>query len=215
MYFVLASVGLFTLLVGAAVRVRRPRDQATLHFFWLCVAFFGAFTFSFNGPLDRLDWVFYWGDAVAQALLPPLLLHFMLVFPERPGPRAVATARLRAQLAVPLLYLPALALGTGRIVALTRGTANGPLFSRLLGLLDRVAAGRICSSARVVALIVLVRAFRELTSLTARRQTALDCVGHGLRRGAVRVRLRACRGRSASIRRSRCSSRPFRSVSCR
>ena len=68
LYFVLASVGLFTLLVGAAVRVRRPRDQATLHFFWLSVAFFGAFTFSFNGPLDRLDWVFYWGDAIAQAV---------------------------------------------------------------------------------------------------------------------------------------------------
>src|SRR5262245_38169793 len=38
LYFVLAAVGLFTLLVGASVRVRRPRDQATLHFFWLCVA---------------------------------------------------------------------------------------------------------------------------------------------------------------------------------
>ena len=57
MYFVLAAVGLFTLLVGASVRLRRPRDQATLHFFWLCVAFFGAFTFSFNGPFDRLDWI--------------------------------------------------------------------------------------------------------------------------------------------------------------
>src|SRR5262249_7674292 len=49
MYFVLAAVGLFTLMVGASVRLRRPRDQATLHFFWLCVAFFGVFTFSFNG----------------------------------------------------------------------------------------------------------------------------------------------------------------------
>ena len=58
MYFVLAAVGLFTLLVGASVRVRRPHDQATLHFFWLCVAFFGVFTFSFNGPFDGLDWVF-------------------------------------------------------------------------------------------------------------------------------------------------------------
>ena len=95
MYFVLACVGLFTLVVGAAVRVRRPRDPATLHFFWLCVAFFGAFTFSFNGPLDRLDWVFYWGDAVAQALLPPLLLHFMLVFPERPASARGSSRRLR------------------------------------------------------------------------------------------------------------------------
>src|SRR5258708_6922888 len=30
-----AAVGLFTLLVGASVRLRRPGDQATLHFFGL------------------------------------------------------------------------------------------------------------------------------------------------------------------------------------
>src|SRR5688572_11423101 len=48
-YYVLAAVGIFTLLVGAAVRARRPTDQATLHFFWLSVAFFGLFTFSFTG----------------------------------------------------------------------------------------------------------------------------------------------------------------------
>src|SRR5206468_5084207 len=100
MYYVLAAVGLFTLFVGASVRLRRPQDQATLHFFWLCVAFFGAFTFSFNGPFDRLDWVFYWGDAVAQALLPPLLLHFTLVFPQRPDHEARSTAF------VPMVYLP-------------------------------------------------------------------------------------------------------------
>jgi two-component system, NtrC family, sensor kinase len=171
MYFVLACVGLFTLVVGAAVRVRRPRDPATLHFFWLCVAFFGTFTFSFNGPLDRLDWVFYWGDAVAQALLPPLLLHFMLVFPERPasiGGNSEGPG-LRAQLVVPLLYLPALALGAVRILTLTRGTANGPLFSQILGLLDRTELAYLFVSA-VVALVVLVRSFRGLTSPTARRQ---------------------------------------------
>src|SRR5688572_25215730 len=38
LYFVLAAVGTFTLLVGAAVRLRRPRDPATLHFFWIAVA---------------------------------------------------------------------------------------------------------------------------------------------------------------------------------
>src|SRR5207244_5021674 len=108
MYFVLAWVGLFTLVVGAAVRVRRPRDPATLHFFWLCVAFFGAFTFSFNGPFDRLDWVFYWGDAIATALLAPLLLHFVLEFPER-GIENPANG---------LLYLPAVAFGIGRILAM-------------------------------------------------------------------------------------------------
>ena len=105
MYFVLAAVGLFTLLVGAGVRLRRPHDQATLHFFWLCVAFFGAFTFSFNGPFDRLDWTFYWGDAVAQAVLPPLLLHFTLGFPQRPPWRT--TRPMRSVL--PFVYLPAIA----------------------------------------------------------------------------------------------------------
>src|SRR5262245_38817826 len=85
MYFVLAAVGLFTLIVGGSVRLRRPRDQATLHFFWLCVAFFCGLLFFFYGPFDRLDWIFYWGDVVAMALLPPLLLHFTIVFPARQG----------------------------------------------------------------------------------------------------------------------------------
>ncbi|MFN7980331.1 MAG: hypothetical protein U0Q11_00595 [Vicinamibacterales bacterium] len=66
------------------MRLRRPRDPATLHFFWLCASCSSAPSrFSFNGPFDRLDWTFYWGDAVSMALLPPLLLHFTLVFPER------------------------------------------------------------------------------------------------------------------------------------
>ena len=185
MYFVLAAVGLFTLLVGAAVRLRRPRDPATLHFFWLCVAFFGAFTFSFNGPFDRLDWVFYWGDAIAMALLPPLLLHFTLVFPERPevgrvfldppnagsiGPGLrTPSSGLRTASLVPLMYLPALALGAGRIVAVARGSSDGPLFSRAIDLLDRAEPVYlfVCGMA---ALVVLLRAFRQITSLTARRQ---------------------------------------------
>jgi hypothetical protein len=105
LYFVLAAVGVFTLLVGGAVRLRRPRDPATLHFFWLSVAFFGVFTFSFSGRLDRLDWVFYWADAVSMLALPPMFLHFTQVFPERRhrwsrGPLARA--------AVALLYVPVL-----------------------------------------------------------------------------------------------------------
>ena len=60
LYFALAAVGIFSLLVGASVRLRRPEHQATLHFFWLSVAFFGVLTFSFSGRLDTLDRVFYW-----------------------------------------------------------------------------------------------------------------------------------------------------------
>ena len=96
----------FTEQVGGAVRLRRPEHKATLHFLWLCVAFFGVFTFSFSGPLDPLDWVFYWGDAIAMLMLPPLFLHFMLVFPDRP--RRSADTRSGRNL-IPLLYLPAVA----------------------------------------------------------------------------------------------------------
>ena len=192
MYFVLAAVGLFTLLVGASVRLRRPRDQATLHFFWLCVAFFGAFTFSFNGPFDRLDWVFYWGDAVAMALLPPLLLHFTLVFPERPPWRV---DRGRARCWLPLMYLPALVLGAARVVAIAARIRR-----RWRAVLARARRARsrraglpvpLRASRRVA---VLVRAFREITSLTGAAAAALDRLGHRARRRAVRLRLRAAVG---------------------
>jgi len=206
MYFVLAAVGLFTLLVGASVRVRRPRDQATLHFFWLCVAFFGVFTFSFNGPFDRLDWIFYWGDAVAFALLAPLLLHFTLVFPERgsfaPGTRAPSTQAPGTKapapstqhsapgtLLVSLMYLPAFALIAARVLALARasqGTFSGAGLSSAIDLLDRGEQLYlfVCSGA---AIVVLMRAFRRITSITARRQLRWITWGTALGAGPFAV----------------------------
>src|SRR4051794_34641128 len=189
LYFVLAAVGLFTLLVGASVRLRRPRDQATLHFFWLCVAFFGVFTFSFNGPFDRLDWIFYWGDAIAFALLPPLLLHFTMVFPQRPNPATAnhqnqnqnhqnQNAERRTPNADPVswlvatMYAPALLLAAARVIAIARaanGSLAGPMFSRTLEWLDRAEPVYlfVCAAS---ALGFLVRAFQEITSVTAQRQ---------------------------------------------
>ncbi|MGE0448897.1 MAG: ATP-binding protein [Vicinamibacterales bacterium] len=166
MYFVLAAVGLFTLIVGASVRLRRPRDPATLHFFWLCVAFFGAFTFSFNGPFDRLDWVFYWADALAMGLLPPLLLHFALRFPERQVAPARTTMRTVALVA---MYLPAFVLAGGRVLAVYLGAGHGPWLTAALDLLDRLEPVNL-SVCAVAAVVVLVRAFAEITSPTARRQ---------------------------------------------
>ncbi|TLZ13782.1 MAG: PDZ domain-containing protein, partial [Gammaproteobacteria bacterium] len=105
LYFILAAIGIFTLLVGASVRLRRPHDAATLHFFWICLAFFGTLTFSFS-RLDRLDWYFYWADAVATLLLAPLFLHFTLVFPDRPS----SWIRGDGSRMLPLLYAPAAVL---------------------------------------------------------------------------------------------------------
>jgi len=162
LYFVLAAVGLFTLIVGGLVRLRRPNDQATLHFFWLCIAFFGAYTFSFNGPFDRLDWVFYWADTVAMALLPPLLLHFTVVFPTRSGTD-------RPMPLLPLIYVPAILLAAGRIIAVVRGSSDGAFLSSATGVLDRAEQLHLFVGA-VASAAVLLRAFQQITTTTARRQ---------------------------------------------
>jgi PAS domain S-box-containing protein len=166
LYYVLAAVGIFTLLVGAAVRTRRPFDQATLHFFWLAVAFFGTFTFSFTGRFDRVDWFFYWADVVALLMVPPLFLHFTLVFPERPH-SAGYTALLARW--VPAIYLPAAVLGLTRIVALLRAGVDPDYFVRVIELVDTLELIHLTAFLGA-GLLVLVRALRRVRSVTSRRQ---------------------------------------------
>jgi two-component system, NtrC family, sensor kinase len=166
LYFVLAAVGTFTLLVGAAVRVRRPRDPATLHFLWLSVAFFGLFTFSFSGRLDRLDWVFYWADAVSILVLPPLFLHFTLVFPERPKHWPAASS---GWVLVWLAYVPAFLLGGARVAAVATSGRDGQAFAALTSRLDRLEFLYL-AVCFVGGLAVLTRALSLVRTITARRQ---------------------------------------------
>jgi two-component system, NtrC family, sensor kinase len=166
LYYVLAAVGIFTLLVGAAVRARRPFDQATLHFFWLAVAFFAAFTFSFTGRFDRVDWFFYWADIVAMLLLAPLFLHFALVFPEQPRPHGY-TAMLARWL--PAIYLPAGLLAATRILALARAGVDPAYFVRLIEMLERLELLYLAAFL-AAGLAVLLRALGRVRSVTAKRQ---------------------------------------------
>jgi PAS domain S-box-containing protein len=165
LYFILAGVGIFTLMVGAWVRLRRPGDQSSLHLFWLTVAFFGVFTFSFSGRFDRLDWVFYWADMVALLALAPMLLHFTLVFPDRAN-RWVRTP-LGARL-LPLLYLPAVILGGARVVAVARLDGNSTLLG-VVAALDRIEPIYL-GACLLGGLAVLVYALAHVRSVTARRQ---------------------------------------------
>jgi PAS domain S-box-containing protein len=165
-YYVLAAVGIFTLLVGAAVRARRPTDQATLHFFWLSVAFFGLFTFSFSGRLDRVDWVFYWGDAIAVMVLPPLFLHFALVFPERPHIPGYSALLARW---LPAVYLPGAVLGSTRALAVIRSGIDPEYFVRVIALLDRLEYVYLASFF-TAGLAVLLRALSRARSVTVKRQ---------------------------------------------
>ena len=165
-YYVLAAVGIFTLLVGAAVRARRPTDQATLHFFWLSVAFFGLFTFSFSGRLDRVDWVFYWGDAIAVMVLPPLFLHFALVFPERPHMPGYSALLARW---LPAIYLPGAVLGSTRALAVLRSGFDPEYFVRVIAMLDRLEYVYLALYLGA-GLAVLLRALSRARSVTVKRQ---------------------------------------------
>jgi two-component system, NtrC family, sensor kinase len=166
LYFMLAPVGIFSLLVGAGVRFRRPDNQATLHFFWLTVAFFGMLAFSFSGRLDTLDWIIYWADVVSTLLLPPLIVHFALVFPERPDSWAHSDA---GRTALPLLYLPALLLFGATVSAIMRAHQQGAVFSSLLTLVER--GELICLAlGLIVGLGIMIRALGRARSVTARRQ---------------------------------------------
>lgn len=167
LYLVLAPVGLFTLLVGAAVRLRRPSHPATLHFLWLAGAFFGWAVFSFSGRLDRLDWLFYWCDAGAVLLLPPLFLHFTFFFPERPRTWVSTPPGSRFW---PLIYLPALLLGATRVIAIGRAAQDGQFYiNGIVEALDRFEPLYL-SIYLAAGLVVMATAFREVRTVTARRQ---------------------------------------------
>ena len=166
LYLALASVGVFSLLVGASVRLRRPDHQATLHFFWLTVAFFGTMAFSFTGKLDALDWTFYWGDLTAQLLLPPLFVHFALVFPDRPDAWVRSDT---GRSLVNAFYLPALLLGGVQVAGVINGARHGEVLTRVS---DYVQVAQLVYLAitLVAGLVIMVRALRMVHSVTARRQ---------------------------------------------
>ena len=187
LYYALAAVGIFSLLVGASVRLRRPDHQATLHFFWLCIAFFGVLAFSFSGRLDTLDRVFYWGDVVSMLMLPPLFLHFALMFPERPDAWARSDA---GRPLLPLLYLPALLLGAARVASMLRMGAEGDVLTNVLALVER---GELLVFRRQPGRRALDHDARaEARALgDVAPPAALDRLGHCARRLALLTRLRA------------------------
>ncbi len=186
LYYLLAAVGIFSLLVGATVRTRRPADPATLHFFWLAVAFYGVFTFSFSGRLDRVDWVFYWADQIATLLLPPLFVHFALVFPERPRAAALATLANRRWT---WLYGPPALLGLTRAIALLRASADPAGLIGTIAVLDRLEPLYI-GLYLLGGLAIFGVALSNARSTTALRQLRWIVWGAAIGSGPFRSRLR-------------------------
>ena len=177
LYYSLAVVGIFGLLVGASVRLRRPADPATLHFFWLTVVFFGVFAFTPTGEYTRPDYFFAWADVVANLLLPPLFLHFALVFPERPQAWVRSESGRRM---VAVVYLPALLLGAARVASMR--WLPGDEMARRLGTIQNIELVYL-SACLLGGLTLMIRALGRLRSVTARRQLRWIVWGSGI--GAV------------------------------
>ena len=165
-YFMLAAVGIFALLIGAGVRLQRPDNQATLHFFWLTVAFFSVMSLSYAGRLDTLDWVFYWGDVAGMLLLPPLFLHFALMFPERSDSWVRGDA---GRTLLPLLYLPGLLLGASRVAVIVQSGRDSVLLPSVITVVEQIEFLHLAAGL-LAGLAVMIRALGRVRSVTARRQ---------------------------------------------
>lgn len=100
----LEIIGLFYFLVGLIVLFRRFRAPQAVHFYAVCLTSFVLFVYSFTGKLNSFDWTIFWLDLAADALLPPLFLHFCLEFPLR------KTGFIRNKKLLVLLYAPGMAL---------------------------------------------------------------------------------------------------------
>lgn len=105
--WLLTKVGLF--MVGALVFWKRPRDASARQFFLLCLISCGAFIGGYQWERIVTDPVLILVFMACSILLPPISLHFYLVFP-RPKPflRRRPTLTLLATYAIPVLFLTCL-----------------------------------------------------------------------------------------------------------
>lgn len=79
----LEIIGIYYLVAGAFVLIKRFRSDHALHFYFVCLISFVLFAYSYTGQLDSFDWTVFWLDTAASVFLPPLFLHFCLEFPIR------------------------------------------------------------------------------------------------------------------------------------
>ena len=165
LYFSIALVGILAIGVGASVRLRRPDDPATLHFFWLTVSFMGVLSFTPSGWFGHLDRFFEWADVVARLALPPMFLHFAFVFPERHDP----WVRKRAgHLLLPLVYLPAFAFWVTRARVMARMLPVTDVAGWIAGLDTAICL--YLAACLLAGLGVMTARPHRLRSVTARRQ---------------------------------------------
>ncbi len=175
-YYFLAAVGIFSLLVGTFVYVRRRGEAATAHFYLLCVFWFLNFGFSHTGELDSWDWAFYWMDRAGILFFPPIFLHFALCFPTK-----LPLVR-RKPLLLWALYLPSLALlylSLSAHLAFVSPLRWGDRFFTVTeSVLDRIVPAYLAVMS-LLAFAAFVKSNRRARSITVKKQTKWIVWGTG------------------------------------
>jgi two-component system, NtrC family, sensor kinase len=101
----LRVVGLLYLFIGLFIFARRWNAPRAVHFYVFCLVSFVLYSFQYSGKLDAFDLEVYWASVAARLLAPALLLHFALVFPERPESPRKSLMKFAAVYAPPLALL--------------------------------------------------------------------------------------------------------------
>lgn len=136
-YLLLALIGVLYLLIGLFTLRRGLSFQTFLFQIW-CLTSAAIYLFASLPPHDVLNRTIYVVEEVCRLILPPLTLHFFLVFPRRI--QVPERWRATARRAIPFLYLPSCALMAYQLdMILTAGRlfAGAPTPSRIV-LLDRL-----------------------------------------------------------------------------
>ncbi|HEY7817758.1 MAG TPA: PAS domain S-box protein, partial [Vicinamibacteria bacterium] len=175
-YYFLAAVGVFSLLVGTFVYVRRRGEAATAHFYLLCLFWFLNFGFSHTGELDPWDWAFYWMDRAGILFFPPIFLHFALCFPTK-----LPAIRRRPWL-LWALYVPSAALLylslTSHLAFLSPVGWGDRFFTVTESLLDRLVPAYLAVMS-LLAFVAFVKSHRRARSITVKKQTKWIVWGTG------------------------------------
>ena len=103
-YLVLVLIGCCYIFIGLYTLVRRPSSQVTLFHLW-CLASGAVYLWTAVPPLDNVDRVLVALEELALLMLPPLTLHFFMVFPGKISRRRM----------IPFLYLPSAALAAVQV----------------------------------------------------------------------------------------------------
>ena len=146
-YIVLALTGIAYLLIGLYTLSRQRTRPILLFHLWTLTSA-AVYLLTPVAPFDGIDRIFYLADSVCRLLLPPLTLHFFLMFPARPRSRWLRRA-------APWLYLPAIALLVVQFDQIFgNGTLTGGLSAVTLERQDRIELVLIVAFALAAAAVL-------------------------------------------------------------